>query len=138
MLWSRKWDYVESCAHRARAVGDDTSPEVFQDCVVARFRVSSRSFDDCEGDLTELLGGSNHFFGMWWLHFGEPKIHLPFGVVFQDPVPLLESTDELVLLAGNLHEVVVGEFAPTRFDIPGKLKPLAFDLVPIHDIFSPV
>ena len=38
----------------------------------------------------------------------------------------------MIFLAGEGLYVVVREFAPTLAGRPGKLFPLAFDLIPIH------
>lgn len=61
-------------------------------------------------------------------------IHLRLCILLDDPVSLFDFADELVLPSCNLGEIVIGELAPCRFDASRKLKPLAFDLFPIHDV----
>ena len=57
---------------------------------------------------------------------------LLLGLVLGDPVLLLDLADELVALAGDDVDVVVGELAPLLLHLARELLPVAFDAVPVH------
>src|SRR5262245_36336313 len=59
-------------------------------------------------------------------------VNFLFGVFFSVAVTLLELAHERVLFAADQLPVVVGELGPLRFHLRGKLRPLAFDLIPVH------
>jgi hypothetical protein len=44
----------------------------------------------------------------------------------------LEQADELVGLAGDPIQIVVGQFGPPRFDLTPHLLPFAFEDIVIH------
>src|SRR5690606_33570070 len=45
----------------------------------------------------------------------------------------LDASEQLVALAGDDIELVVGEFAPLLLDLAFQLLPVSFDNVPVHD-----
>src|ERR1700721_1222069 len=59
-------------------------------------------------------------------------IHLLLCHVLSDAVTLLNFSDQLVPLAVDGREIVVGQFAPLLFHLPDRLFPFAFDLIPVH------
>src|SRR5271156_881643 len=59
-------------------------------------------------------------------------IHLLLGHVLGDAVAFLYFSDQLIPLAVNRREIIVGEFAPLLFHFADGLLPLAFDLIPVH------
>src|ERR1035438_9137954 len=61
-----------------------------------------------------------------------PFVGLLFGLRSGHSIPLLNSPDQLILLAGDSFPVIVGEFSPAVAGRAGEPLPLAFDLVPIH------
>src|ERR1019366_8146053 len=63
-----------------------------------------------------------------------PFVGLLFGLRFGHTIPLLNSPDQLILLAGDGFPVVIGEFSPALAARAEELFPLAFDLVPIHTV----
>jgi hypothetical protein len=72
--------------------------------------------------------------GFWFLAVGLQKvIHLLLRYLLHEAVALLEAPDELLLLSGDLIDVVVGQPAPAFPHFPLRLFPLPLDLIPIHD-----
>src|ERR1043165_9448935 len=67
-----------------------------------------------------------------WLHAVDPAIDLLLRLVLGDAVALLDAADELVLLAVDDGDVVLGQLAPLLLDLAGELLPIAFDTIPIH------
>src|SRR4026209_2728539 len=63
---------------------------------------------------------------------GFPILHLLLGLVLADAVRVLDLADELVALAGDAVDVVVGELAPLLFHFALHLLPVAFDAIPVH------
>src|SRR5262245_31792861 len=59
-------------------------------------------------------------------------VEFPLGPVLLVAVSLLELAGELIALAADQRQVVVGELAPFFFDLSFQLFPIAFDLIPIH------
>ena len=59
-------------------------------------------------------------------------LDLLLGFVLRDAVGLLDLARELITLAGNHVEVIVGELAPLRFNLAFELLPVAFHDIPIH------
>src|SRR3954470_3784378 len=55
---------------------------------------------------------------------------LLFGVVLRAPIALLDLAHQLVALAGELVELVIGEFAPALFQRALHLLPVARDAIP--------
>ena len=64
--------------------------------------------------------------------FGRPLVNLLLRVFLEDAVVLLELAKQLLFLASDNAEVVVGELCPLRFDVSLQLVPLSFDLIPVH------
>src|SRR5258706_16361932 len=65
-----------------------------------------------------------------------PAFHLGIGLVAGAAVALLDLAHELVALARDLVEFVVGELAPLFLDRALHLLPVAFDAVPVHVLSS--
>src|SRR5690606_16173156 len=61
-----------------------------------------------------------------------PIVDVAANAVLFDAIPLLDLALELIALAGDLVEIVVGEFAPLLLDLALELFPVSFDAVPIH------
>ena len=61
-----------------------------------------------------------------------PFVGLLFGFRPSHSITLLNSSDQLILLAGDCLPVVIREFPPALASRAGELLPLTFDLVPIH------
>ena len=61
-----------------------------------------------------------------------PVGELPLGFLFRDPVRFLDLAGELIALARNHVELVVGELALLLLDIALELLPVAFHLIPVH------
>src|SRR2546425_718148 len=64
-------------------------------------------------------------------------VHLVLHVFLALAVGLLQLADEHVAVAGDLVEVVVGEVAPLRAELPLVLHPVALDLIPVHRASPP-
>src|SRR5215213_7807460 len=67
-----------------------------------------------------------------WLHAIDPAIDLLLRLVLGNAVALLDAADELVLLAVDDGDVVLGQLAPLLLDLAGELLPIAFNAIPIH------
>src|ERR1044071_4669744 len=67
-----------------------------------------------------------------WLHAVDPAIDLLLRLVLGDAVALLDAANELVLLAVDDGDVVLGQLAPLLLDLAGELLPVAFNAIPIH------
>jgi hypothetical protein len=61
-----------------------------------------------------------------------PLADLLGGFFFCDSVTFLDSAGELVLLAGDDVEIVIGELASVLFDGTFHLLPLSFNLIAVH------
>src|SRR5215207_5228599 len=61
-----------------------------------------------------------------------PVLDLPFGFVAADAVTFLDASEQLVALAGDDVEVVVGQLAPLLLGLALELFPVAFDGVFVH------
>src|SRR6185437_10163376 len=59
-------------------------------------------------------------------------LRLLLGDFFRDAVVLLELSNELLAIAVDDIEVVVGDLAPSRLGFALILFPLPFQLVPVH------
>lgn len=60
------------------------------------------------------------------------RFHLVFGIVAGKAVAFLHRSQQLVPLALDAIEVVVGQLSPLLFHASAKLLPLAFNGIPIH------
>src|SRR5665213_2946279 len=60
------------------------------------------------------------------------RVDLLFGLVLADAVGLLHLADQLVALAADDVELVVGELAPLFLGLALQLLPVAFDTVPVQ------
>src|SRR5262249_11492756 len=69
---------------------------------------------------------------LWLLPPGPPVLDLLLGLIPRDAVALLDAAHELVALAVDDREVVIGQLAPALLDLAGELLPIAGDLIPIH------
>jgi len=79
---------------------------------------------------------SRWFLSKFLLEIFEEVIEVLLGFLFAVSVVRLELTYQLVFLAADLSQIVVGELAPLGFDFARKLFPVTFDFIPIH-IASP-
>src|SRR5205085_9440611 len=61
-----------------------------------------------------------------------PVGKLPLRLVLADAVGVLDLADELVALAGDLVELVVGQLAPLLLHLAFGLLPVSCDAVPVH------
>ena len=59
-------------------------------------------------------------------------LQLVLGFVLGNAVPLLNRAQQLIALAFDLVEIVVGQLAPLFLDLAAELLPLAFGNIPIH------
>src|SRR5215813_6354677 len=66
------------------------------------------------------------------LHAVDPAVDLALGLVLGDAVALLDAPDELVLLAVDDGDVVLGKLAPLFLDLAGHLLPVPFNTIPVH------
>src|SRR5260370_40879438 len=67
------------------------------------------------------------------LHAVHPRFDLTLRLVLGNAVAFLDAADELVLLAADDGQVVLGQLAPLLLHLAGQLLPIAFDAIPIHD-----
>src|SRR3954451_5306237 len=67
-----------------------------------------------------------------WLHAVDPAIDLALRLVLGKAVAFLDAANELVLLAVDDGDVVLGQLAPLLLDLAGELLPVAFNAIPIH------
>src|ERR1700687_3233730 len=61
-----------------------------------------------------------------------PLLDLPVGVVTVNAIRFLNLADELITLAVDLRQRIVGKLAPLLLDLAAHLFPVAFYTVPIH------
>src|SRR5271156_5217680 len=61
-----------------------------------------------------------------------PLIGLRFGFRLGNAVALLNSSNQLIFLAGDGRPVIVCELTPALARRSGELLPFAFDLIPVH------
>jgi hypothetical protein len=59
-----------------------------------------------------------------------PVVDVAAGAILLDAVAFLDLAFELVALAGDAVEVIVGELAPLFLDLALDLLPVSFDAVP--------
>ncbi|HUA83842.1 MAG TPA: hypothetical protein VMB85_08275 [Bryobacteraceae bacterium] len=68
-----------------------------------------------------------------FVHF-HPVIGAAHGFFPRDTVSFLKLPDQLIALAVNLIEVIVGQLTPLLFHRTFHLFPLSCDLIPIHSL----
>src|SRR5437868_465046 len=61
-----------------------------------------------------------------------PGLHFFLGTLLGIAVAFLDAPGQLVTLAVDLGQIVVGQVAPFLLDLALGLIPLAFHLVPVH------
>src|SRR3954467_9024152 len=61
-----------------------------------------------------------------------PVVDILAHLVLGDAVPLLDLAFELVALAANEIQIVVGQLSPLFFDLAFDLLPISFHAIPIH------
>src|ERR1700730_13384528 len=66
------------------------------------------------------------------VHALEPSVDLAFRLVLRNAIMLLQTAGELLALALDHIEVVVGELAPLLLSLAFELFPVAFNTIPIH------
>src|SRR5262249_38366319 len=62
----------------------------------------------------------------------QPGIDLFLGLLLAVAVALLQSAGELLALAFNDVEIVIGELAPLLLNLAFELVPVSFHTIPIH------
>jgi hypothetical protein len=62
----------------------------------------------------------------------EPAVDLALGLVLRNAIALLETAGELLALALDHVEVVIGELAPLLLNLAFELLPVSFNAIPIH------
>jgi hypothetical protein len=50
-------------------------------------------------------------------------------------IPFLNFTDELVVIAFDLLQVIIGELPPLLFGFTFELHPFPFELISVHEVF---
>src|SRR5512132_3795168 len=60
------------------------------------------------------------------------RIDLLFGLVLRDAIRFLQLACELIALAGDRVDLVVGQLAPLFLDLARQLLPVAFNPIPVH------
>src|SRR6185437_10105358 len=60
------------------------------------------------------------------------RVDLPLGFVLGDAVRLLDLPRQLIALAGDEVDVVVGQLPPLLLHLAGELLPVALNAVPVH------
>ena len=65
---------------------------------------------------------------------GFPFTDLLFSLFFGDAIALLHGTFQLLQIAANAHEIIVGQLAPFGLGCADELIELAFDGVVVHDL----
>src|SRR4029453_9226026 len=68
-------------------------------------------------------------------HAAEPVVDVLLHLVLGIAVAGLDLALELLAVAVDLGDVVVGELAPLFLHLAGDLLPIAFDAIPIHRQF---
>src|SRR5688572_3401775 len=63
-----------------------------------------------------------------------PVLDLAIRLVLRAAVALLDLADELVALAVDDRNVIIGELAPALLDLTLELLPVAFNAIPIHAV----
>src|ERR1700755_3297692 len=63
---------------------------------------------------------------------GHPIVDILFGLVLGEAVPLLDLSLELVALAVDDVEVIVGKLAPLLLHLTLDLLPVSLDAIPVH------
>src|SRR6478736_1508065 len=61
-----------------------------------------------------------------------PVVDLPARFVLRAAILLLDLAHQLVALAADRVELVVGELAPLLLHLPAELLPIALDAIPVH------
>src|SRR5437762_13601825 len=61
-----------------------------------------------------------------------PFVQLLLGLVLADAVRVLDLADQLVALAGDLVQVLVGKLAPLLLHFALRLLPVSCDAIPVH------
>src|SRR5688572_32371811 len=63
----------------------------------------------------------------------EPIVDLIPGLILRVAIALLNLAFELIALAVDLGQIIIGEFAPLLLDLAGELFPVTLDAIPIHE-----
>jgi|TARA_R100001509_G_scaffold154637_1_gene116408 hypothetical protein len=66
----------------------------------------------------------------------KPVADLTVGLFAFNAIGFLNQANQFFLLAFDLIKIIVGEAAPFALDVTTHLFPTAFNLVPIHQVFS--
>ena len=61
-----------------------------------------------------------------------PGSYLLFGLFQRNAVTLLNLAEQLVTLAGNHIEIVIGQLAPLLLDLALEFKPVTFYAILVH------
>jgi len=63
-----------------------------------------------------------------------PLVNVTIGFVSGVAIALLKLAAELLSLAGDGRQVIIGELPPFLFDFPFQLLPISFNAIPIHHL----
>src|SRR5262245_60256227 len=64
----------------------------------------------------------------------QPGIDLLLGLVLGVPITLLQAAGELLALAFDHVDIVVGELAPVLLHFAFELVPVSFHTIPVHHL----
>src|SRR6185312_16838298 len=76
------------------------------------------------------FGGNTATAGRSKIPFEIPQLFL--GFILGYAIPLLNLAGQVIRVAFRDVQVVVGQFAPARFQLAAQLLPLSLDLVLVH------
>src|SRR5262245_8737850 len=66
----------------------------------------------------------------------EPIVDVLFRFILGIAISRLEQPFQLLTIAIDFGEVVVGQVAPLFFDLPGQLLPVTLNTIPVHRLSS--
>jgi hypothetical protein len=82
--------------------------------------------------LTDNLSGPRCCSGFGGLVVSVPMLDPAMDHLFVLSVSLLDQADELVVVAFNPHQIVIGEPAPLLLELSLKMIPISFELFASH------
>jgi hypothetical protein len=85
------------------------------------------------GSLPALVENLRTLRALCGLHAAEPVVDILLHLVLRVTVARLDLALELLAVAVDLREVIVGELAPLCFHLAGDLLPIACDAVQFMD-----
>src|SRR5262245_40547845 len=78
------------------------------------------------------LSGLRHRTGLGRLVSVKPLVHPTTDLLFLLSISFLQRARKLVVIAFDLHQIVIGELAPLFFEFSLELFPLSLELFAIH------